>query len=187
VNILLKSILKQIKINESTISTFLGVLVIVVVGALVINYFRNLDTGSTLPTGISVSNDTEQQQQDEVSKELPTTYKVAKGDTLWSISEKHYNAGYNWVDIQSENNLQNANMITEGQELTIPKVAIRSPLEAPTELKASAGSYTVVHGDTLWDIALSHYGSGFKWIDIASANNLVNPHLIHAATIFVLP
>lgn len=31
-------------------------------------------------------------------------------------------------------------------------------------------SYTVVWGDTLWEIAEARYGSGYKWVDIYNAN-----------------
>lgn len=48
-------------------------------------------------------------------------------------------------------------------------------------------SYTVVHGDTLWDISVRAYGTGYKWVDIAAANDLVNPNLIHAGNQFVIP
>ncbi|HOD01344.1 MAG TPA: LysM peptidoglycan-binding domain-containing protein [bacterium] len=32
------------------------------------------------------------------------------------------------------------------------------------------GSYTVVKGDTLWEIAEARYGSGFEWVKILEAN-----------------
>lgn len=32
--------------------------------------------------------------------------------------------------------------------------------------------YTVVKGDTLWNIAESSYGSGYNWVDVKKANNL---------------
>lgn len=41
-------------------------------------------------------------------------------------------------------------------------------------------SYTVVRGDTLWDIATRFYGNGLRWKDIASWNHLANPRIIHA-------
>jgi hypothetical protein len=38
----LKNFLKKVKLNESTISVILGVLVVIVVGALIFNYFRGV-------------------------------------------------------------------------------------------------------------------------------------------------
>ena len=59
------------------------------------------------------------------------------------------------------------------QELTTPTIG--------------GGSYTVQKGDNLWDIAEAAYGDGFKWVDIAEANKLANPRIIHAGNEFVIP
>ena len=45
----LKENLKSLKLNESAISMVIGVVVIVVVGILVIRYFRSIDDSATLP------------------------------------------------------------------------------------------------------------------------------------------
>jgi nucleoid-associated protein YgaU len=196
----------------------LGAVVILIVGLLVVNYFRGLDTGTTLP---SVST------EDLLSVELPTTHTVEAGDDLWKISERYYKSGYNWVDIASENNLQAPYTIETGQELAIPDVEARildqeksiddevaledikeepqetdgvisedlevKDIEALTDTKTdttesiSDATYTVVKGDTLWDISVRAYGDGYRWVDIASENDLVNPNLIHAGNVFVLP
>jgi nucleoid-associated protein YgaU len=232
----IKNLLKNLKLHESTISTVLGFLVIVVVGLLVVNYFRNLDSGQPFPSGA---------QTEDTGR--PETYTVAAGDSLWSISEKVYGSGYNWVDIRDANNIDNPDDIVEGQDLVIPDVEVRSiggalaqatvtpeptvePTIAPTaslsptiapspsliptltptpraeiasgvtnESNSEAvigettsgvtpgGSYTVVHGDNLWNIAVAAYGDGYRWVDIAEANDLVNPNIIHAGNVFVIP
>jgi len=190
----------------------LGAVVILIVGLLVVNYFRGLDTGTTLP---SVST------EDLLSVELPTTHTVEAGDDLWKISERYYQSGYNWVDIASENNLQAPYTIGTDQELTIPDVEPRmldqeEPLTEGVTLEDTAESlisedlevkdidvltdtktdvaesisdttYIVVKGDNLWDIAVRAYGDGYRWVDIANENDLVNPNLIHAGNVFVLP
>ena len=184
---------------------------IVVVGLLVVNYFRNLDSGETFPTTAS----TETENGGE-------TYTVAAGDSLWSISEKIYGTGYNWVDIREANDIENPNDIEEGQELTIPDVesqdvelagattapsptptikATPSPIASPKGTIASVetsddskapeiktgSTYVVVRGDNLWDIAVGAYGDGFRWKDIAEANQLLNPRVIHAGNILTIP
>jgi nucleoid-associated protein YgaU len=70
-----------------------------------------------------------------------------------------------------------------------PTLTIAASTEADTQLAEAidAETYTVVRGDTLWDIAVRAYGDGYKWVEIASANNLVNPDLIHAGNNFVIP
>lgn len=114
----LKNILKNLKLNENNISMLLGAAVIVVVGFLIVNYFKNLENGTTLPAGSTTS--------EEARITLPTKHTVAEGESLWSIAEKYYRSGYNWVDIQKENNLTNASVISNGQELIIPDVAAKT-------------------------------------------------------------
>jgi nucleoid-associated protein YgaU len=176
----LKSILKALKLNESTISMVLGALVIVVVGVLVVNYFK--DQGGKIPF-LSTGNKTEEVQT------LPKSHTVAQGENLWTIAEKYYGSGYNWVDIASENNLSDADVISEGQTLTVPNVEPKlTTAEAVTaEESISGGTYTVVKGDNLWDIAVRAYGDGYRWVEIAQENSLANPDLIHEGNVLTLP
>ena len=51
----------------------------------------------------------------------------------------------------------------------------------------TAGTYTVVAGDYLWEIAIRAYGDGYKWVEIARANKLVNPDIIHPGNVLTLP
>lgn len=174
----LQKFLKSLKLNENNISMILGALVIVVVGILIVNYFK--DRGGKTLTGVNT--------QATQTKE----HVVVKGETLWSIAEDSFGSGYNWVDIKSANNLK-TDTIEVGQKLTIPVVSAKKP----TATKAAAvtkvtspiatSSYVVVKGDCLWNIAVRAYGDGFKWTQIAKANKLVNPNIIHAGNVLVLP
>lgn len=47
--------------------------------------------------------------------------------------------------------------------------------------------YTVKAGDNLWNIAVRAYGNGYKWVEIAKANNLANPRIIHSGNVFIIP
>jgi nucleoid-associated protein YgaU len=53
--------------------------------------------------------------------------------------------------------------------------------------KINGNSYTVVKGDNLWEIAVRAYGDGYKWTEIAKANKLANPDIIHSGNKFTLP
>ncbi|HSW96428.1 MAG TPA: LysM peptidoglycan-binding domain-containing protein [Candidatus Saccharimonadales bacterium] len=48
-------------------------------------------------------------------------------------------------------------------------------------------TYTVKPGDSLWTIALGAYNNGDKWVDIAKANKLTNPSLIHSGNVLKIP
>src|SRR3989304_9131842 len=98
----LKSILKTLKLNESTISTVLGGIVILVLGVFVINYFKKLPTTNQLPTAATTEN----------SQSL--THTVKKGETLSQIAFKYDKSG-DWNKIAQANNLTNPNIIEVGQ------------------------------------------------------------------------
>ncbi|MCL4338951.1 LysM peptidoglycan-binding domain-containing protein [Patescibacteria group bacterium] len=183
-----KKYLKQLSMPESYISITLGFLVVVVAGLLFYNYINRTRTGTSMQN--SGNTTTGQQAAKEQKMDLPTTHAVAAGETLWSIAQKYYNSGYNWVTIARANNLANPDMIEEGQKLDLPKADTITPPAAGEVSSAGitpATSYTVVHGDDLWNIAVREYGDGFAWTKIAKANNLVNPNLIHAGNVLKLP
>ncbi|MBM3208681.1 LysM peptidoglycan-binding domain-containing protein [Candidatus Shapirobacteria bacterium] len=108
---------------------------------------------------------------------------------------RFYGSGYNWVDIARENGLKGPEKILAGQELRIPKAEVRQPVVQATET-AKGGllaaepiggtEYTVVKGDSLWKIAVRAYQDGFKWSQIAKANKLANPNLIHPGNVLKL-
>jgi nucleoid-associated protein YgaU len=184
----LKSALKTIKLNESTISMILGAFVIIVVGVLVINYFGGKQEGETIPP-VDIEKTT--------SETLPTTHTVAEGEDLWSISEAYYGTGYNWVDIVEANDMDDPGKIKTGQELTIPDVAPRvaiaeqkeetetqsvttkpETLAQNNEDKNANQTHVVEQGENLWTISEKYFNSGYNWVDIAKENELENPNLI---------
>jgi nucleoid-associated protein YgaU len=156
----------------------LGALVIVIVGVLVVNYFKDRGIGKI----------SEIATQNQVNSEVKT-HKVAKGENLWAIAEKYYGSGYNWVDIAQENNLKDASVISTDQELVIPNVESKklTVKEVKTAEPVTGATYQVVQGDNLWTIAVRAYGDGYKWSEIAKENKLANPNLIHPGNILVLP
>ena len=91
-------ILSQIKWGESYTSLFLGAVVVVVAFVLIFSLIKSRNVTKTQTSSTStVAN--EQVMQNAV----PKTYTVKFGDYLWSIAEKIYGSGYNWVDLADAN------------------------------------------------------------------------------------
>lgn len=174
----LKNFLKTVKLNENTISMVLGALVLLSITLFTVNYVRN--------RAVTVEYQKQAQITEEAAKTeaLSKTHKVEKGETMWSIAEKYYKSGYNFADIQEANKIANADILAEGQELTIPDVeAKKATVLAQGETTApnnpiQGDSYTVVKGDHLWGIAVRAYGDGYKWVEIARLNKLKSPDLL---------
>ncbi len=193
------------RFGESYSSLVLGIIVVIAVAALLVTFTRS-----------RLMNPENQEQQDisatqtEEASETPvagSTYVVSEGDDLWSISEKAYGDGYMWNEIAQANNLTNPDNVPAGTELQLPEKETQEDTQ-PTEVPATATtaptvattpvptgtegsltgtSYRVAHGDNLWEIAVRAYGDGYKWVDIARANNLENPDIIHTGNTLNLP
>lgn len=121
-------------------------------------------------------------------------YVVKEGDTLWSIAEKTYNDGFKWPEIAKENKIVDPSNIEKGTKLILPELAPTAEItptvseeNIPIQEKITTQEYIVVKGDNLWDICVRAYGDGYKWVEIAKANNLQNPDLIHPGNKLELP
>lgn len=197
----IKKILKFFKLNENTISTLMGGVVVVVIAGLIFNYFRTANLKSWQGTLLSDQEAaTTMAENLNDSDKVIATYKVVKGDDLWHIAEKFYRSGYNYVDIMRENKITGAGIIVPDQELRIPKVEAKKTTvvetKAPvvkTEVKSgitiAVGEYTTQKGDSYWKIAVRAYGDGYQWPKIYQANKSIfsNPDLIFADTQITIP
>lgn len=190
------------RMSENYLSLALGILVVVVIGALIFNYVNNRSAQNGKTT--STQDEQGDEQSGSATVSLPTKHKVALGDDLWKISEQYYKTGYNWTDIAKVNNLTTPDVLPVDTELTIPAVepkvlaaavidnettgnAAIEPQNSNTEEAIAGDSYTVVSGDHLWQIAVRAYGDGFKWTEIAEANDLANPDIIHSGNVLKIP
>lgn len=184
----LKNILKSLKINEGMISSVMGGVVVVIMAAMIFNYFKSINKNGKI-TDESASNASV--TEESAPKELPATYKVKKGDDLWHISERYYNSGYNYVDIAKTNKLANPSAIEVGQDLVIPKVASKVEVKAAvTKISIEGTKYTTIKGDHLWSIAVRAYGDGYAWTKIYNANKKVigkNPNVLFSGVELSLP
>ena len=169
-------------LNESVVSMLLGALVVVLVGLLAYNFFKNRQTVN--PTTPIETEQSEQALNGELATpaatvKQTTVYTVVSGDSLWSIAEKFYGDGHKYGDLAKINNISNPRAIEVGQKITIQSAENQSAI--------LGSNYTVGQGDSLWQISVRAYGDGFRWTDISKANNLVHPALIHAGNVLVIP
>jgi nucleoid-associated protein YgaU len=187
----LKELLKSFKLNEKTLSRILGVLVLLVIGSLIFSYFRKTKEEISPEVLPEITEEIKiiEEEGKLFPEGMPKQYSVQEGDDLWKIAEKFYSSGYNWVDIASENQLGNPDLILTGQKLTLPKAEIKKPVVEIEEIPGpiSGGSYQVQEGDNLWEIAVRAYGDGYQWPEIAKANKLANPNIIHSGNDLIIP
>ncbi len=191
--------LPQINVTRSYTSLIYGVVAVIILFLLIYAGVKALSQRDNNITEEGANTQQEQQAGEQ------GVYTVKEGDTLWSISEKEYGTGYNWTEIAKANKLQNPGDIEKGQKLTLPEKAkeeaevAKAPAtptptaaqepekEQTTADKITGDTYKVQQGEFLWEIAVRAYGDGYKWVDIAKANNLVNPDVIHTGNVLKLP
>ncbi|WP_225753185.1 LysM peptidoglycan-binding domain-containing protein [Actinotalea sp. Marseille-Q4924] len=135
---------------------------------------------------------------------------AARGDTLWSLAERHLGSGHRFTEIRDLNlgrpqpdggALTDAHWIYPGWQLWLPADATNLPaLAATSEARlgpgATAGVHEVVAGDTLWEIAAAHLGDGARYPEIFDLNagvtqnggsGLTDPDLIRPGWRLALP
>jgi nucleoid-associated protein YgaU len=107
---------------------------------------------------------------------------VQPGDSLWKLSRRFLGRGSHWQDWLSDNpGLLDPQSIQAGTILVVPRPT--SSAVSPT-----LGKVLVHPGDSLWKIALAHYGDGAEWQCIAGANPaLSDPGKIYPGQTLVLP
>jgi nucleoid-associated protein YgaU len=174
---IVKDILKKFKLNEDIFNNILGLLAVLLVVYLVWGYFKNINREQTSSANIEATASAQMLNLDKITKnDLPTTYEVQAGDSLWKIAESVYGSGYEWTKVYEANKekIVNPNLLLVGTDVTLPK------LETSTE---STTEYTVVTGDSLWNISTKLCGNGFGWTQIAADNHLVNPGIIHKGNV----
>lgn len=191
------------KMNESMLSMLFGVVTVVLVGVLV---FRLYQSNKPEITDEAEKDQMEQPTEkvgevevmvdletgDKTPAKLAETYVVKEGDSLWKIAEANYGSGYNWVDIASANELNNPGVLNAGQELKLPKtkvIEVKTPTQLAQEAmgKIEGDKYTVEKGDNLWEIAVRAYADGYRYPEIAEANEIANPNVIEVGQELKIP
>ena len=107
---------------------------------------------------------------------------VQPGDSLWKLSRRFLGTGFRWREWLSVNQgLLDPQFIQPGTILIVPR-------PTSSAVTAAIGNVLVHQGDSLWKIALTHYGNGAGWQCIAGANPaLGDPGQIYPGQTLVLP
>lgn len=211
-----KNLQKLLKINESTISMGLGVLVLVAIAVLVLNYLKTqkeIDTPIELNPEIAQKehvvekgeslwviaekelNDGYQWKAIAEANEITNPGLIEVGQTLKIPSSTN-----SAEKAQTKNDdLALATAIPEALSTTAPEITeapVASVIPTTTPVATQTPNvdtanlpteYTVEHGDSLWKISEKVYGTGYKWREIAKANKLTHPSLIHAGNVLSIP
>lgn len=129
---------------------------------------------------------TEQQvpaaESSAAAEDLPETYTVQAGDTLFGISARFH---VPLADLVRINSIQIPDRIFVGQTIKLKGAAPTAA--APVSGSASGTTYTVQRGDTLWGIALRHLGNGVLWHQLADLNGIKAPWILHQGQVLKLP
>ncbi len=112
------------------------------------------------------------------SASADTILTVSAGQTLNKIAAQ---TGSSVNDIAKANNIKNVNLIFIGQRLTIPSGSSSS--NNTVNATATASTYTVKPGDTLWHIATTH---GLKLGELINLNNVNINDIIYPGQVLTL-
>ncbi len=188
------NILKKLHHAEPTVSFFLGIFVVLVIGILGGRYFyyyyQKHPLGKISHQGQQVTPTPKETAEQNNQKQK--YYVVKPGDYLWKIASNYYHSGYQWVVIARANKLSNPNLLYSGQKLLIPQIKLPKQSATLTRgqiIPSQQAHYTVQKGDSLSLIALRAYGDMFAWPRIWKVNKaqIKNPWLIYPGQVLKIP
>lgn len=204
------------KLSENIGSIILGFVVVLILGGFLLNVFRE-NRGEVGDSTETAEEETESTENNTYTVQPgDTLWLIAERETgsgfNWqAIAEANNLESADDIEEGMELVIPEVtgDMIAEGEPTTEPTAeptttttseeptvtATIAPTRAPTDApevtsaptQPKEGEYTVQTGDSLWKIAAAQYNDGYKWVEIAQANGLENPDIIHAGNVLKLP
>lgn len=208
---------KKSSFAESYGSTILGFVVVLILGSFLFNVFRGNNQNGKVGSGEETTKEEEKQASKThkvekgedlwkiAAKEYGDGYKwtdIAKANNISDANEIEEGQELIIPDVSlaaPTEVAQAATPTTEPTKKEEPTITTNptgeftvtsTPAqqgEKGSEPLATGTSYEIVKGDTLWSIAVKEYNDGYKWVQIAKANKLSNPNVIHAGNTLAIP
>lgn len=200
----LRNRFSNLSISRSYTSLVYGIITLVVLFALGFAAVRLFTQNSTPEIQDGIESEVEQTEDQYIVKEGETLWSIAEQEYndgyAWSdIAEANELVDPNNLEAGTELVLPERSAAADEAEVantdTTPTQQPESeepqtptPTEASQEEMQAAGEritgaeYTVVEGDTLWDISVRAYGNGYRWPEIAQSNGITTPDLIYVGT-----
>ena len=173
----LNSLLELVQRHENKISMLFGLVVVLSVTMMIINYLKN--TPAELPSLA------QNQTQVSLPSVKPTNQpEVASAADNQSETDTPQPTSSPQPSMQGEiaSGVSDVNIAA----LLTPPAAQASEAEAK-EIAQPANTYTVQPGDNLWKIAEQFYQTGYAWVEISQANQLNTPGIIEVGQTLVIP
>jgi nucleoid-associated protein YgaU len=146
------------------------------------------------PTAASIPAATDRSAAEVASrhrKHRVRTVVVAKGDTLWSIAERHLGSGEQWRTIAD---LNQGRAMADGQRFVqassiMPGWELLVPDHMAYGERTDTATIMVAAGDTLSGIAETVYGEADAWLRLYQANRdqVTDPDLIYPGQVLHTP
>ena len=199
------TVFDYLRFGESYTSLLLGIIVVIVAGMLFVSFVKKNNSSQMTQDTSSVSTIAQGNLTPTVLPNTPLTITTTAAPTEKVVATPTSTPRPTNTPTPTVRPT-NTPMPTKGQPTptkTVAKVtptptkpaptkAITKPTVTPTPTtqvaqKITGKTYVTQKGDDLWHIAERAYGDGYKWVEIAKANNLTNPSLLYSNTKLILP
>lgn len=195
-----------LRFGESYTSLLLGIIVVIIAGMLFVSYVKKHNTSEMTQDTSSISTIAQVTINPSVpltvapsvtmvptATSVPTATPTVKPTSTPTPTARPTNTPVPTKATPTPTKaMPTPTKVVQAVKVTpTPTIAVK-PTATPTPQvqvaqKISGKTYVTQKGDDLWHIAERAYGDGYKWTEIAKANNLTNPNVLYSNTKLTLP